>query len=264
MPAARVIVTRPAPEAARWVDDLRAAGFEAVALPLIAIEPLADAAPLRAVWERRSAYGAFMFVSAAAVEHFFRAAPGNGAATVADGAAPALRFWATGPGTTRALAQAGVPASAIDAPPAEAAQFDSEALWERVRSQVRPGLRVLVVRGGDAAGQAAGRDWLAREIAGAGGGCDAVVAYRRLAPAFGAAEQALIADGAAGHAIWLFSSSQAILHLCRAAPGTPWQSARAITTHARIAEAARQAGFGAVRVSRPSLGSLVASIESFE
>jgi uroporphyrinogen-III synthase len=36
-----VIVTRPAREAVQWVDDLRAAGLEAVALPLIAIEPVA-------------------------------------------------------------------------------------------------------------------------------------------------------------------------------------------------------------------------------
>jgi uroporphyrinogen-III synthase len=261
MPGARVIVTRPAREAARWVDDLRAAGLDAVALPLIAIEPLDDTAPLRAAWQRRSAYGALMFVSAAAVEHFFPGACDEVAAMAA--ASPSLRFWATGPGTARALARAGVPASAIDTPAAESAQFDSEALWECVGSQIRPGLRVLIVRGGDAAGQAAGRDWLAREIAAAGGDCDAVAAYHRVAPAFGASDKALIAEGAAGRSIWLFSSSQAIRHLRGALPDVQWRSARAIATHARIAEAARQAGFGAVRVSRPTLGALVASIESF-
>jgi hypothetical protein len=47
-----VIVTRPAREAVQWVDDLRAAGLDAVALPLIVIEPVADAALLRDAWRR--------------------------------------------------------------------------------------------------------------------------------------------------------------------------------------------------------------------
>jgi uroporphyrinogen-III synthase len=252
-----VIVTRPAREAARWVAQLRAAGLEAVALPLIAIEPLDDPAQLQMARQRLPDYDALMFVSAAAAEHFFRAG----------GALPPAvrqRFWATGPGTRGALQESGVPASAIDAPPADAEQFDSEALWARVQSQVHPGARVLIVRGGDASGQPAGRDWLAREIAAARGVCDTVVAYRRLVPSLGAAERRAAAEAAAGRAIWLFSSSEAIANLCHALPATSWRSARAVATHARIAEAARNAGFGTVRVSSPGLAALVASIESFE
>lgn len=249
-----LLITRPAREAARWVDDLRAAGLDAVALPLIAIEPLDDPAPLQAAWQRLSDYDALMFVSAAAAEHFFCGIDVRLPST--------LRFWATGPGTTRGLREAGVPASAIDAPPADAPQFDSETLWRLVAPQVRPGFRLLIVRGGDAAGQAAGRDWLAREITAAGGRCDAVAAYRRLPPSFGEAERRLAAEGASGAATWLFSSSEAIANLCRLLPTVGWQSARALATHERIAEAARAAGFGRVHVSRPSLAELVASIES--
>lgn len=256
MSAAPVIVTRPVREAVRWVSELRAAGLEAVAVPLIAIEPLGDAAELEATRRRLSDYEALMFVSAAAAEHFFRA--GGALASV-----PRQRFWATGPGTRGALQEAGVPAAAIDAPPADAEQFDSEALWAQVQPQVRPGARVLIVRGGDASGEPSGRDWLAREIAAAGGVCDTVVAYRRLAPSLSADERRVAAEGADGRAIWLFSSSEAIANLCRALPTTHWTSARAIATHARIAEAARHAGFGTVRVSSPGLAALVASIESF-
>jgi len=249
-----LLITRPATEAARWVDELRAAGVDAVALPLIAIGPLEDPAPLEAAWRRLSGYDALMFVSAAAAEHFFRGI---------DVPLPAsLRLWATGPGTVRGLQAAGVAPAAIDAPPADAAQFDSEHLWARVADQVRAGFRVLIVRGGDAAGQATGRDWLAREIAAQGGACDAVAAYRRLPPPFGAAERRLAAEGASGAAAWLFSSSEAIANLCRLMPATGWQQARALVTHERIAEAARAAGFGRVQVSRPSLAALVASIES--
>ena len=128
--------------------------------------------------------------------------------------------------------------------------------------QVGPGVRILIVRGGDAAGQATGRDWLAREIGARGGACDAVAAYRRLPPPFGAAERRLAAEGASGAAAWLFSSSAAIANLCRLMPAAGWHQARALVTHERIAEAARAAGFGRVQVSRPSLPALVASIES--
>jgi len=256
MPAPRVIVTRPAREAARWLEALRAAGLDAQALPLIAIAPVADGKDLQAARRRLDDYAALMFVSAAAAEHFF-----NDAGAVAAGLRS--RCWATGPGTVRALQQAGVPAPAIDAPAADAEQFDSEALWARVHAQVRAGVRVLIVRGGDAAGQPAGRAWLAREIAAAGGACDTVVAYRRMPVPFDDAAHALAGEGARGEAIWLFSSAEAIARLRAALPGTPWTSARAIATHPRIAEAARGAGFGTVRVSSPALAALIASIESF-
>jgi len=249
-----LLITRPAREAARWVDDLRAAGLDAVALPLIAIEPLDDPAPLRAAWQRLAECDALMFVSAAAAENFFRG--------IDVGLPARLRCWATGPGTVRGLREAGVPVAAIDAPPADAPQFDSESLWRLVAPQVRPGFKVLIVRGGDAAGQATGRDWLAREIASAGGLCDAVAAYRRLPPAFGDAERRWAAEGASGAATWLFSSSEAIANLCRLLPSVAWQQARAIATHERIADAARAAGFGRVHVCRPSLPAVVASIES--
>lgn len=250
-----LLITRPAREAARWVDEFRAAGLDAVALPLIAIEPLDDPLPLRAAWQRLSDYDALMFVSAAAAEHFF--------AGIDVDLPSRLRLWATGPGTTRGLCDAGVPLSAIDTPAADAPQFDSEHLWGLVAPQVRSGTRVLIVRGGDASGQANGRDWLAREITSAGGHCDAVAAYRRLPPLFGEPERQLAAEGASGAATWLFSSSEAIANLCRLLPAVDWRSARALVTHERIADAARSAGFGRVQVSRPSLPALVASIESW-
>jgi uroporphyrinogen-III synthase len=250
-----VIVTRPAGEAGKWVDALRAAGCDALALPLIAIAPLGDLKALDAARQRIPEYDALMFVSAAAAGHFLRDADVDAAAR--------CRFWATGPGTTRGLREVGVPESSIDAPSSDAAQFDSEALWRFVRPQVRPGTRVLIVRGGDASGQAVGREWLAREITEAGGICEAVAAYRRLIPAFSEDERRVAAEAAVGTAIWLFSSSEAIANLRRMTPGADWGRARAIATHERVAEAARAAGFGSVRISSPSLPALIASIESF-
>jgi uroporphyrinogen-III synthase len=94
---------------------------------------------------------------------------------------------------------------------------------------------------------------------------DTVVAYRRLPPLFDVIQHRLALDGAQGRAIWLFSSSEAIANLCqRAMPGTDWHAASAVATHARIGEAARAAGFGALRVCTPLLAALAASIESFQ
>src|SRR5207253_10365027 len=150
--AMRVIVTRPAAEAAEWVQGLRSAGFDAVALPLIEIGPAQHVAPLREAWLRIAQYRAAMFVSANAVRGFFASRHAEDFGT---------RAWATGAGTAAALVAAGVRRENIDAPADDAQRFDSEALWEIVQSQVDPGARVLLVRGAEAgSAQADGRDWL--------------------------------------------------------------------------------------------------------
>ena len=62
--------------------------------------------------------------------------------------------------------------------------------------------------------------------------------------------------------IWLFSSSEALAHLRGLLPAVDWHAARAVATHERIAQAAREAGFGRVGLASPRLADLVASIES--
>lgn len=255
----RVIVTRPAHEGARWVGALGGAGMEAVALPLIAIAPLQDVAALAAARLTVDRRDALMFVSSAAASHFVDA---KVAAVFTAGRVP--RCWATGPGTTRALHECGVPSSCIDAPGDDAVQFDSEALWAVVRPQVAPGCRVLIVRGGDASGQPGGRDWLARTVQSAGGEVEVVASYRRLAPVFGEAERRLATEAANDGTVWLFSSSEGIANLRQAMPGIDWRAARAVVTHPRIGDAAEAAGFGSVVRSQPGLEALTASIESLQ
>ncbi|MDF2462531.1 MAG: uroporphyrinogen-III synthase [Ramlibacter sp.] len=253
----RVIVTRPAGEAGRWLDALRARGFDAIALPLMAITPVLDASVLRAAWRNVARARAVMFVSGNAVRHFFAAQPSG------DPWPDTTRAWATGPGTREALLQAGVDAALVDSPPASATQFDSETLWRQVAVQVCPGDLALIVRGGDEQGASKGRDWLADQLAAAGAKVELVVAYRRGAPEF-SPEQLLIASNAIDTGdVWLFSSSQAISHLRAALPQQDWSRARAVATHVRIADAARRAGFGVVCESRPAMDAVVAALESF-
>ncbi len=262
MPATpRLIVTRPAAEAARWVDELQARGIDAQALPLIEIAPEPNTGPLAAAHEALHGYDAAMFVSANAAQGFFKL---NRPSARADKAPAAIstRAWSTGPGTTRAVLAAGWPSERLDAPPPGSTQFDSEALWARVQHQIRPGLRVLIVRGGDAQGRLAGRHWLAEQLRAAGAVVDQVVAYRRRAPVLSAAQRALAEAAAQDGSLWLFSSSEAIANLRAALPSQDWSAAAALATHPRIADAARAAGFGRVRDVPPTLDAVVASIES--
>jgi len=253
----RVLVTRPLAEAGPWVRELRERGFDAVSLPLIEIRSAPDAAPLREGWRDLASLRAVMFVSANAVREFFARRP-------ADAAWPAAtRAWSTGPGTRRALIDAGMHESQLDSPTEDAPRFDSEALWARVAAQVRPGDRLLIVRGGEADdSQGSGRDWLADQLQAAGAQVQSVMAYVRAMPELSQSERdEALAGASAG--VWLFSSSQAIAHLQALLPGQSWAQARAIATHPRIAQAARDASFGVVCESRPALPDVIAALESF-
>lgn len=253
MPADPVLVTRPAREAAAWVQALVARGLAAQALPLIAIGPAPDAGGLDEARSRLAQFDAVMFVSANAVDGFL----GNGLDWPAG-----TRAWATGPGTRNALQRHGVPPEQVDAPAADASQFDSERLWAQVQSQARPGARTLIVRGGDALGRPAGRPWLAGQLADAGASVDQVLAYVRCLPVLDAAQRALAQAGAAGQGLWLFSSSEAVDNLRQLLPGQDWSAARAVCTHPRIAQAAQGLGFGAVADCRPALDDVAAFLQS--
>jgi uroporphyrinogen-III synthase len=228
-----------------------------VSLPLIAIRvaPAEFSEQLRDGWAALSNARAAMFVSANAVHGFFAE---TGRTDWPSGA----RAWATGPGTRQALLDHGVSAAQVDSPDHEASQFDSESLWEAVAGQVAVGSRVLIVRGAGASGDAIGREWLADRIRARGGVVQVVASYSRGLPAWTAGERLLALDGAAAGA-WLFSSSQAVAHLQQLLPDVRWSRARAVATHARIAQAARDACFGVVCVSRPGVDDVARALESF-
>ena len=268
---ARLIVTRPAAEAAHWVQTLRDRGWPALALPLINIgEPTsAEARAALQAWRANwSQVDALLFVSGAAVSHFFA----EGAVARPRGSFN-TRFWAPGPGTARQLAQTlgalGIAPDRIDSPPADAAQFDSEHLWPVVASQVVAGSRILIVRGSSTDAAAAdgsvpghGRDWLIRQCEDAGARVDGCVAYERRPPVFDDADHALVAQATEAGNVWLFSSSEALAALRVAQPSARWTEATALVTHPRIAQSARDAGFGRVIESRPSLPDVLRALES--
>ena len=265
--AMRVIITRPAGDAPAWVDALQAAGHQSLALPLIDVGPVSNSQPVLQAWAQWPNFQAVMFVSAQAVRYFFECQPDAlqaSSATWTNGP----RCWATGPGTHKALLQAGVPEACMDSPAADAAQFDSEALWQRVSAQVQRGKPVLIVRGldvntqPDAALNGTGRDWLAQQLLAAGASVQFVVAYERRAPEWKASQITQAAQAAMDGSLWCFSSSQAIQNLALALPAQSWVRARCIATHPRIAQTAQTLGFGEIHLSKPSLVDLLVSLES--
>lgn len=255
-----VLVTRPEREAGPWVQALQAAGVQAEAFPLIDIAALPDVTALQLAWQQVPSCLAVMFVSANAVRFFMAAQPGGMALQ-------ACRAWATGPGTQSALLATGWPAQQIDAPPADSSQFDSEALWalvaERAHAAQAQGLgRVLIVRGADAQGQIAGRDWLAQQLTAAGLQVLQAVAYLRRVPVLTPAQQARAERSMHDGSRWLFSSSEAAVHLQQACPCLDWSKAKALATHPRIAERLRQAGWGHVELVPAALRAQALSIKS--
>lgn len=251
MAAARVLVTRPQPQADDWVAQLAARGVDAVALPLLAIAAPADPQPVQAAWRALPAQALAMFVSPSAVERFFALRP-------ADPAWPAgVLAGSTGPGTARALQRAGVPAAAIVTPPEADGQFDSEALWRQLQSRCDwRGAAALIVRG------EGGRDWLADTLRDQGARVAFVEAYRRVAPVLDAAAAAQLAAALQQpqQHVWLFSSSESLQQLPALAPGADWSASRALATHGRIAEAARALGFGRVDPVLPSADAVAAAL----
>lgn len=266
---ARVIVTRPARDAQRWVQQLQQGGFEAEALPLIEISPASTASDVQAlkrVWQTLDRYAACFFVSGNAVEYFFKQKE------ALDEVPPGLRFMAPGPGTVAVLVAAGVPVGQIDAPAPDARQFDSQSLWKVIGQRDWQGRRVLVVRGenlGSAGGDAAspGRDWIACQWEAAGARVDFVGVYQRRAPKLTDAQVQRARLAGTDGSVWLFSSSEAVANLAGlpALSAMDWSRARAVATHPRILDAARAAGWGVVVASRPALKDIkdtLASIES--
>ena len=260
-----LVVTRPQPDATLWVQQLQAQGLQAHALPMMVIGPSQSPAAIRAVdqaLQRLASYRALMFVSGNAVRYFFEQLRNQGLALPA-----AQHYWSPGPGTSKALMAEGIAAQQLIQPAAHAAQFDSESLWEQAQHHIQSGDRILIVRGGDGQhledlAQGQGRPWLTQQLQQRDVHVDFAPVYERQTPAATADLLAEIDALRKTQAAWLFSSSECLQHLVRYNHAWSWQGHTALTTHPRIALQARQAGFGRVIETQPSVQSITASIES--
>ena len=253
----RLLVTRPQPQADAWVERLRAHGVDAVALPLLEISAVVDLSALHSAWHDLPRYALAMFVSPNAVSHFFAARPTE---LAAQGWPAGTRAAATGPGTLQALQMAGVPATLCVAPAANAPRFDSAALWALLRGESWTGREVLVLRGDG------GREEFATDLRAAGAAVHFTQAYHRGPAQPNAAERARLERAMAepdAH-LWWLSSTEAVSYLPQLAAGADWHASQALASHPRIAQSARELGFGRVFEAPPTLEAVRAGLAQID
>ncbi|MEF3192845.1 MAG: uroporphyrinogen-III synthase, partial [Halothiobacillaceae bacterium] len=230
----RIAVTRPAGQSAPLIERIRAAGGEAIALPLLEIAP--PAAPVRPDDLKRQFKTAeiIIFISPNAVRMAQQILPAS--------AWPAgARLACVGSGTARALREAGLRDLLV--PDAGA---DSEAILALPEMHEVRGRHILIVRG------EGGRTLLADTLAQRGARVDHAVVYRRrpLPPDLAALRRM-------GAVTFVATSSEALQVLAAAArdqDDADWLRAQTfIFGHPRIAETGRVLGLvRGIIVERPA------------
>ena len=220
-----VVVTRPARQAARFIERLHGEGAVTIAFPTLVVETVQlDEAARSAL--APDAFDWIVYTSANAVEH-----------SIPQIGRPALaRVAAIGRATARALADAGI---RVDALPASGA--DSESLlalpeFTDVRAQ-----RILVVKG------VGGRDALRAGFAGRDATVRTAEVYRR-AQEVPSAEALLALDHArdSGAVVVAVTSVEVLQSLLAIAPGTryPWlRDAPLLVPGERVAAESRHLGW---------------------
>jgi len=152
---ARVVLTRPAPRQVALKQALEAAGIEVLALPALEIVALDTVGRLPDPCE----FDVAIFVSRTAWQTYWQALRAQDPCFVWP---MTCQLASVGASTAQAIKQdlkqvALEGETFVLTPDADTTQ-DSESLWHQLRQALRPGARVLLVRG------AAGRDWLAQTL----------------------------------------------------------------------------------------------------
>ena len=230
----RVVVTRPARQAAALADRIRQAGGRPLLFPLLAITGPADPEALRPLLERLPDTDLLIFVSPNAVRYGLEQLAAYGGLPVNS------RLACVGQGTARALEQ--LAGRAPDLLPA--AGDDSEALLALPTLQQVDGLQVAIFRG------QGGREQLAETLRARGAQVGYAEVYRRVRPD-NDPEQLLgpLRQGAID--IISVTSGEALDNLIEF--GAPeletLQRTPLVVFHQRIADAARRRGFhGPLRI----------------
>jgi len=258
-----IVVTRPATDAATLVARLAARGRDVIAMPLLAIEPVADARPLADAMARLPDYRLAIFVSPNAV----RAALARRSGAWPD----ATAIGVMGPGSAHALEAAGIgKPTRIFVARGDDGRFDSEGLLgvlDQSLFREADSRAVLLVRGNG------GRPWLADRLRERGLRVDEVEGYRRVRPPPDPAAAArLRACHAAGRpVVFVVTSSETVAHLEASidevlhdvdpAERRRWLHASPVyAPHPRIVDAARERGFHDVRRTLAGDEGIVAAI----
>lgn len=227
----RVLVTRAADQAGDLVERLRVAGAIPRVIPVIAIAPPADPAPLREALARLEAYDWLLFTSANAV----RALPGD---------LGSCRVACVGQATAAALAERGV---RVDLVPE---RFVAEGLLEALRARLGAdlgGVSFLLPRAAEA------REAVPEGLRAMGARVDVVEAYRTVPCTEGRAEALRLLREGEMDAL-TFTSSSTVRHF-DALLGEAAAEARrvpCVVIGPIAADTARALGYDVVAVAEPS------------
>ncbi|MFA5912073.1 MAG: uroporphyrinogen-III synthase [Burkholderiales bacterium] len=244
----RVVVTRPAGQAAHMAALIRAAGGEALLFPALEIFDTAESPQLRALIEHLETFDLAIFISANAVSKALALVRAR------RDWPPALRVATVGRGSERELQRHGF--AAVIAP---GERFDSEGLLELPELQQLAGKRVVIFRG------AGGRELLGDTLTARGAAVEYAECYRRGRP--NADPAPLLARCARREldAITVTSSEGlANLHAMLGEAGRQClQGTPLFAPHERIAAAARALGVRTVVLTGPGDAGLVAGLAGF-
>jgi uroporphyrinogen III methyltransferase/synthase len=187
----RIVITRPAEDAASSVESLEALGADVLVAPTVEIQPLADFSRLDTALAQLDRFDWLVFTSRHGVDAFFNRLRHQGRDARALGP---MRLAAIGPGTAEQLTRWNLRADLVPD------RFDSEGLVEGLRPEVA-GRRVLLARADR------GRTLLRDELATIAQ-VEQVAVYRNVdAPAMPAE---LVAALEAGRVDWITLTSSAI------------------------------------------------------
>lgn len=252
----RVVVTRPAHQAAGLAHAFEEAGFPVALLPLLEVTEPRDPAPLDAAVARIETFDLVVLTSANAVPPFTRRLRGS----IPDG----LRIAVVGPATARVAREAGLTVHY------EAERAEAEGLVELLGSEVK-GRRVLFPQAADA------RPTLEQGLTAAGAEVTSVTAYdKRLPPAVRGQARELFGDGPAGTGsdarlgVVTFTSPRIVRHLVHLLEGLGgWEARRdellAVSIGPVTTRELERFGVGEVfEASRPGDREMVHALEATE
>jgi uroporphyrinogen-III synthase len=234
----RILVTRPAAQAAALAGKVTALGGEPIVFPLLDIGPADDLRAFQQAVEQIGEYAISVFISPNAVDFGLTA-------ILARGPWPArLQAAAIGQSTAALLMSLGI--KRVVAP---SARFDSEALLELPEFQSRKVAcrRVLILRGNG------GRELLAETLSERGARVDAVTCYKRSAPIDGLPVAALLRENALD--ALTVSSSEGLRNLLAILDAGGRERLRitpVFVPHQRIAEVAAELGLRRVILTGPA------------
>jgi uroporphyrinogen III methyltransferase/synthase len=193
----RIVLTRAADQAAEFAERLRALGADAIELPVIALEPPADPAPLERAIEQLASYDWLIFTSVNGVRFFMDRLDQS----AHDLRSLTARICAIGPATRKAIEDLHLK---VDLMPEE---YVAESLVKAFAPVDLANKRILLPRA------AVARDLIPLELSKLGARVDVVEAYRNVVPPNAPARAHEIFSGARKPDWITFTSSSTVKNL---------------------------------------------------